>query len=291
MHSASAILVTFNSAAVIGSALASLPESMPAIVVDNASSDDGAAIAERMGATVIRRVDNAGFGVANNEGWRAASTPYVLFLNPDARLMEGALEALLGAAEAVSDADLLVPTILKADGSVFRKQSSKICDPVFRTRGGLPAGLREISFASGAVILARRSRLEQLGGFDPEIFLYFEDDDLSRRVLDAGGRILHVEVASAIHAGNTSSTPTSDLNYKKNWHRGWSERHVKRKFGLLAPGYIRIGGAAASMSFSMLAGDMEGSDKHLGYFEGVYAHMRGLRAQDLRDQLKRENPP
>ncbi|MGL5138963.1 MAG: glycosyltransferase family 2 protein, partial [Beijerinckiaceae bacterium] len=101
MQTVTAILVTFNSAAVIGSAMASLPPGMPAIVVDNASRDESAEIAERTGATVIRRTDNAGFGGANNDGWRACSTPWVLFLNPDARLRSGALDALVAAADAI----------------------------------------------------------------------------------------------------------------------------------------------------------------------------------------------
>jgi GT2 family glycosyltransferase len=286
MLPATAILVTFNSAAVIGSALASLPGGMPAIVVDNASTDDSGAIAERMGAKVIRRADNAGFGVANNEGWRAASTPWVLFLNPDARLREGALDALLAAAEAIPDADLLVPTILKADGSVFRKQSSKICDPVFRTRGGLPAGLREISFASGAVILARRSRLEQLGGFDPEIFLYFEDDDLSRRVLDAGGRILHVEAAEVEHAGNTSTPPTPMLCYVRHWHLAWSERLVRGNHGLSRPGYWRVIESFAKMLLAQMRRDGMEEAKQLGLINGTMGQMRGLGAMDVRDKLR-----
>jgi N-acetylglucosaminyl-diphospho-decaprenol L-rhamnosyltransferase len=256
---ATAILVTYNSAAVIGSALASLPAGMPAIVVDNASTDDSAAIAEKLGATVIRRSGNAGFGVANNDGWRMASTPYVLFLNPDARLRQGAFEALAAAAEAVADADLLVPTILKADGSVFRKQSSPICDPAFRPRGGIPDDVREISFASGAVILARRSRLEALGGFDPEIFLYFEDDDLSRRVLDAGGRILHVEAAVADHTGNVSSPSSPQMTGMKHWHMAWSERQVRRI--LARRGEFREDDLGANQARSLGGGETVGSDQ------------------------------
>ncbi|MGL4242872.1 MAG: glycosyltransferase family 2 protein, partial [Beijerinckiaceae bacterium] len=86
MLTVTAILVSFNSAAVIGAALASLPPGMPAVVVDNASSDDSAAIAEAAGATVIRNARNLGFGVANNIGMRAAAAEWVLLLNPDATL-------------------------------------------------------------------------------------------------------------------------------------------------------------------------------------------------------------
>jgi N-acetylglucosaminyl-diphospho-decaprenol L-rhamnosyltransferase len=286
-----AILVAYESAAVIGSALASLPPGMPAIVVDNASRDDSAAIAERLGATVIRRGENAGFGVANNQGWRAASTPYVLFLNPDARLRDGAVEVLVQAAEAVPDADLIVPTVLRGDGALFRKQSSPICGPAFHPRGGLPPGLKEIGFASGASILARRSRLEALGGFDPEIFLYFEDDDLSRRVLEAGGRIVHAEGAVVVHVGNASSPPSAAMAYVKHWHRGWSERYVRRKFGFFAPGYWRVVEAFAKMILAGILYRYEEQAKQTGVLTGTIAHMKGQRAQAVRDRIGIEDGP
>jgi GT2 family glycosyltransferase len=285
---ATVILVTYNSAAVIGAALASLPADMPAIVVDNASADGSADIAEAAGATVIRRQANAGFGVANDDGWRAAATDWVLFLNPDARLREGAIDALLAAAETLSDADLLVPAVIKADGSRFRKHASPISDLALRPRGGLPAGLREIAFASGAIVLARRSRLEALGGFDPDIFLYFEDDDLSRRVLDAGGRILLVEGAEADHVGNVSTPPSPALTYMKHWHMAWSERHVRHKHGLPAPGWWRVAESRVKLLWAQLRRDRMEEAKQLGLVDGTLAHMRGVKARDLRDTLRME---
>ncbi len=174
-----AILVTHDSAAVIGAALASLPPGVPAIVVDNASRDDSAAIAEAAGARVIRSAENLGFGLANNRGIAAADTPYVLFLNPDATLAEGCLESLLAVAERRPEAALLVPTILKANGRASRNGFAHLRSRLRPLPGDGEA--RAIAFASGAVVLARREAMAAIGGFDPAIFLYFEDDDLSRR--------------------------------------------------------------------------------------------------------------
>jgi N-acetylglucosaminyl-diphospho-decaprenol L-rhamnosyltransferase len=279
------ILVTFNSAAVIGEALASLPAGTSAIVVDNASSDDSADIAARYGAKVIRLDQNAGFGVANNDGIQASSTTYVLMLNPDARLRDGAVDALIAAAEANPDAGLLVPTLFKADGTVFRKQASLVCDPVFKAGKNVQAGLRAISFASGAAVLARRDVLERLGGFDPALFLYFEDDDLSRRVLDAGFSILHVEAAVADHAGNMSSPPSVAMTCMKHWHLAWSERYVKRKFGLAAPGYWRVLESTVKRLWATLLRNQMEVAKQRGLVDGTLAHLRGVKAQDVRDKI------
>jgi N-acetylglucosaminyl-diphospho-decaprenol L-rhamnosyltransferase len=284
-----AILVTYNSAGVVAGALQSLPAGTLAIVVDNASTDDSAAIAEGLGATVIRRADNAGFGVANNDGIAAATSDYVLFLNPDARLAPGSLERLIAAAEAHPDAGLLVPTIRKADGSVFEKHMTDLCAPAYKPRSTGDDTLRAIAFASGAVVLARRATLTKLGGFDPAIFLYFEDDDLSRRVLDLGQIIVHVVDAEAVHAGNTSSPPSLAMTYMKSWHMAWSRSHVMRKHKMYAGNLWRAVESAVKLSLAWLSGNKSSQAKHLGSLNGTLAHMRGHQAQDVRDALVMEH--
>lgn len=281
MTSTTAILVAYNSAAVIADALKSLPIDVPAIVMDNASTDDSAAIARSLGATVIRLDSNAGFGIANNAGIAAASTPYVLFMNPDAKLRSGCLEALVAAAEQNDDAALLVPSLLKADGTAFEKWTSPICTPAFRPGSG-GAGIRDIAFASGAVILARRDVLNELKGFDPAIFLYFEDDDLSRRVLDRNRRILHVVDAVAEHTGNVSSPASPGMTEMKQWHRSWSDRYVRRKHGLWVLSHWRLLESIVKLAIAALHGDDEEKAKQRGAFNGTLAAIRGIQAQDIR---------
>jgi N-acetylglucosaminyl-diphospho-decaprenol L-rhamnosyltransferase len=281
-----AILVTYNSAAVLPRALASLPQCLPAIVVDNASTDASAAIAEAAGAKVIRNAANLGFGRANNIGLRAAATEWVLLLNPDAALHPGFLEAMAAAITACPDAVVLVPSITTSRGR-FRKWSSVLTPAAFRP-GELAPGLRRIGFASGGVMLARREALLGLGGFDEEIFLYFEDDDLSRRVIEAGRDIVLVEAAEAEHVGNVSTPPSPDLAYMKHWHLAWSERHVRRKFGLAAPGPWRVAESLTKMLWARLRRDRMAEAKQMGLVNGTLGHMRGLNAMDIRDGLRME---
>ena len=279
-----AILVAHDSCGVIGAALASLPPGVSAIVVDNGSRDDSVAIAEAAGARVIRNPDNLGFGLANNAGLALADTPYVLFLNPDATLAPDCLEALLAAAERRPEAALLVPTLLKGDGRRFEKWTSPICDPVFRAQPRDDEA-RPIAFASGAVVLARREAMEAVGGFDPAIFLYFEDDDLSRRVLDRGWRILHVPAATARHVGNVSSPATERMTEVKHWHLAWSERHVRKKHGLPVFSRWRIGETLVKLAWARLTGDRQGAAKQRGLLRGTRAALGGVAAQDVRDRI------
>ncbi len=277
-----AILVAYNSAAVIADALKSLPAGISAIVVDNASTDDSAAIAQSLGATIVRLEANAGFGTANNAGIVTASTSYVLFLNPDAKLRPGCLEALITAADKHEDALLLVPTLIRADGTRFEKWSSPICAPAFKPQENTDETIRDIAFASGAVILARREALVRMGGFDPAIFLYFEDDDLSRRVLDQKGRILHVVDAVADHTGNVSSPASPEMTGMKQWHMAWSERHVRLKHGLWAFSHWRLAESLAKLVIAVLRGDLGEEAKQRGVFNGTRAAISGVMAQDIR---------
>jgi len=280
--SVTTILVVYNSAAVLAEALASLPAGMTAIVVDNGSTDDSIAIAEAAGARVIRNGVNFGFGMANNIGLRAAGTDWVLLLNPDARLEAGFLAAMEQAIAARPEAALLVPSITTSRGP-FRKLSSILTPSGFVSRAIAP-GIRSIGFASGGIMLARRDALRAIGGFDEAIFLYFEDDDLSRRALDAGHEILLVEGAKATHIGNVSTPSSPRLTTMKQWHLAWSERHVRKKFGMIAPGYWRVAESLVKMFLAKLARNSMEEAKQRGLVEGTLAHMRGVKAQDVRDR-------
>jgi N-acetylglucosaminyl-diphospho-decaprenol L-rhamnosyltransferase len=285
LASVTVVFVTYNSAAVIGGALQSLPPDCNSIVVDNASNDDSAAIAANHGATVIQRTDNAGFGVGCNDGIFASSTPYVLLLNPDARLRPGALEALLATAENHPDAWLMVPTLYRDDGSRFEKWQSTICDGAFRPYSTHDSALRMIGFASGAAILLRRETIVSIGGFDPDLFLFFEDDDLSRRVLNAGGHILHVVSAEVDHAGGTSSPPSAAMTEMKHWHMAWSERHVRLKHGMLVWSRWKVLESVVKLVFAKLSGNQNEQAKQRGALNGTLANLRSIKAQDVRAQV------
>jgi N-acetylglucosaminyl-diphospho-decaprenol L-rhamnosyltransferase len=249
-----AIVVTYDSAGVLPACLDALAaEGVPAIVVDNASGDDSAGIAERTGATVIRNARNEGFGRAMNIGVRAAQTEFCLLTNPDLTYQPGAVAALVAAAARWPDAGLLAPRILEPDGRFFWQARSLLSPYLQNPRGvlSLPQGDCCAPFLSGASLLARRELFLSLGGFDENIFLFYEDDDLCRRVAEAGHALVHVHDAEARHVRGGSSAPAPGRIFRARWHMAWSRRYAARKWGLrddslgtaLVNGLKALGGA------------------------------------------------
>ena len=146
------VTVVFNSAAVLPGMLASVPEGVPVIIVDNGSGDSSARIADAAGAQVIRLHRNEGFGRACNAGAALADTEFLLFLNPDAALGPGALDALEAAADANPLASAFNPHIRAPLGaSGFKRRSVLLPRSAWLERGPREHGeLKDIALSGDA---------------------------------------------------------------------------------------------------------------------------------------------
>jgi len=217
-----AIIVTYNSEDDVGAALAPLRElhdagKLDCVVVDNRSRDGTAELIRREHpwTKLVESEENLGYGRGLNIGLSLASTPFVLFMNPD--LVIGAADVLMLVRflQAHPDAGVVAPSILEGDGSI-------------QHAGTLPSPLRIIASAAGvavrpqrpilhgeaafrtdwlcgAALVARTGLMKELGGFDPRFFLYFEETDLCRRVLARGYELWALGQASAFHVGSASA--------------------------------------------------------------------------------------
>lgn len=286
MASLVAIVVAHDSADMLPACLAALAgQHVPAIVVDNASRDASASVAEAAGAQVIRNARNEGYGRANNRGVRAAETAeHVLVVNPDVVLRPGAVDALLDAARAWPDAGLLAPRLVEPDGRFFY-QARSLLAPYLTNPGGrraLPQGDACAPFLSGACLMMPRALFLDLGGFDENIFLFYEDDDLCRRVADTGRALVHVHAAEALHGRGRSSAPQPGRVFRSRWHQAWSRAYVSRKYGLPDPSLAGLMTNLPKALLSALALRRAGLERYGGSAAGALAFLRG------QDALTRE---
>jgi GT2 family glycosyltransferase len=128
-----AILVNYNAGRELQRALQSIVDevagtSWEAVVVDNGSSDGSSAIVEEFAPRVrlLRNVENVGFARGMNQGLAATTAPRVLIMNPDCRLVSGALAAMSTELDRTPGCAVVGPRILDPDGSL---QGSARGDP------------------------------------------------------------------------------------------------------------------------------------------------------------------
>jgi N-acetylglucosaminyl-diphospho-decaprenol L-rhamnosyltransferase len=284
-----AIVVSFDSGEVLSTCLQALKDQgIAAIVVDNASEDDSVAVATSFGTRVIANPRNEGFGRAMNIGVRAAGGyDHVLLINPDAQLMPGAAEAMLSAA-ITHGAGIVGPRIIAADGGLFFPVRSFL-SPYLQNPRGIrhePEGDCCVPFLSGACYLISRALFLETGGFDEEIFLFYEDNDLCRRVIDAGHSIVYAHDAVIRHAPGHSSRPQRGRRHTARWHYAWSEGYVARKYGLPDPSIRTLLRNAFKYLGAALIFDRRGRERYGGAAAGAFASLKrksALARQGLAD--------
>lgn len=263
------VLVTHNSASVITDALNSIPPRCEKVVVDNASSD--ATLDQLTGRDIklVRSPHNLGFGVACNLGADQTAREFVLFLNPDAVLQDGAVEHLVLAAETQTKAVAFNPRILRKNGTQFFRARSHLFPNAKRLKTDLPAGDQDIKILSGAAVLVRREAFKKLGGFDPNIFLYCEDDELGFRILKSGATLRYVHDAVVHHAGNASSKPSQDLEQLKAYHEMRSRWYTSRKHGIRFSRTEQIAQAAVNWLSAAALFRTKAKRKHAGRLQAL----------------------
>lgn len=280
-----AIIVAHDSAAKLPACLAALArDNVAAIVVDNASEDDSVPVAASHGGRVIRNAMNEGFGRAMNIGMRAAETAYALLVNPDLVLDTGAVAKLVAAAERWPDAAILAPRIIEPDGRVFFANQSALSHGALRNARGVhwnPDGDCCTPFLSGACWLVRRESILALGGFDENIFLFYEDDDLCRRVSDAGHALVHVQDAIARHERGASASPKRGRVFKARRHLAWSRAYVSRKYGLPSPLAATLMTNAPKALVSWLLFNRSRFERYGGSVQGCLDFIRGRTALSI----------
>jgi GT2 family glycosyltransferase len=183
------------------------------LVVDSGSVDGSRAVAEAHGAEWHALPSNRGFGAAVNYGIASSDSPYVALLNNDAVPEPRWLEAMVEALERDPSLSFAASRMLftgergvNAAGDGFD----------VRGRGGYNRGIREpdgprfdepriVFGACAGAALYRRALFHDIGLFDEQLFLSWEDVDLDLRAALAGHHCLYVPDAVVHHAQGASS--------------------------------------------------------------------------------------
>jgi N-acetylglucosaminyl-diphospho-decaprenol L-rhamnosyltransferase len=265
-----AVIVTHNSRDEIGPCLASVrgqttPHPIEVVVVDNASTDDTVALV-RTGfprVRVIQTGGNVGFSRANNLGAAHARGAFLLLLNPDTVVPDGAVQTLLETLGAHPEAAVAGPRLVDGDGrpelsfgppiSPWGELWQKVLLSLYNRR--VPFVERYIerltrtpgprAWLTGACLLIRRTDWDAVGGFDERFFLYTEDVDLCV-VLRGRGRVAWFAPDAEVRHLRGRSAARNPLaeRLRRTSHVAYYEKHWPAWAGLLRV-YLRLTGRGA----------------------------------------------
>jgi GT2 family glycosyltransferase len=190
-------------------------------------------------------------------------------------LEPGAVAKLIEAARTYPDAGMLAPRLVEPDGRLFFQPRSLLSPYLENERGAdcVPEGDCCAPFLSGACLLVDRDFILGLGGFDENIFLFCEDNDLSRRAIEAGRPLVHVHDAVAKHVRGGSTAPKPGRIFKARWHMAWSAGYATRKFGLPDPSWRTLVVNAAKFCLAALSGNRRLMERYGGSAAGAFASL------------------
>lgn len=239
----SIVIVSFNTRDLLRKCLESLYQRTADItkeifVVDNCSGDGSADMVtgEFPEVRLIRSETNLGFAAANNKAFPLATGRYVVLLNSDAFLHPGALQHAIQYMDADAGIGLGGARLVGPDGS--RQPSARMFPSLlneFLTLSGLAARYpqsrffgrfdrtwanpdepADVDWVPGAFSIIPRMALVQVGYFDEDFFLYYEEVDLCRRLKRAGFRIRYWPDVRVTHLGGESSKTVEGLAFSKS---------------------------------------------------------------------------
>jgi GT2 family glycosyltransferase len=192
------------------------------VVVDNASDDGIAAwlAREHPGVRLISNAENLGYARAVNQGIASTTGAFVLVMNPDCFLEEGAVESLLRHLRAHPKVGIAGPQLRTDDGAIeysarsFPDGLSFLFNRYSLLTRWFPGNrfsrrylltdwdhrsVRDVDWISGACMLVRREAIDRVGPMDGGFFMFNEDVDWCRRMGQGGWTVTYVPEARAVH--------------------------------------------------------------------------------------------
>ncbi len=232
LNDVTVIMVTFNSAHCLDALAGPLAAFPHVVIVDNGSDDDTPSRAQAAirHAKVIANGRNLGFGAANNTALRQVATPYALLLNPDCEVSEAGVLELLSVAKNSAQVAIVAPQLMR--GPDRPEVNYRWPSNAWTSSGPGAEGVCCVGFACGAALLFDMTLMREVGFFDEEFFLYYEDDDLCRRVFDKGYGILIAPQVKLLHQsrGSVKGKHPWKSEYLRGFHHAQSKIRFTKKY-------------------------------------------------------------
>jgi N-acetylglucosaminyl-diphospho-decaprenol L-rhamnosyltransferase len=221
------------------------------LVLDNASEDGSAEAVRERGGDIRLIALQRRAGKAENDSTllQEAQGRHCLLLNEDSELEAGAAAALLAALEDDPQAAAAAAQLLDSERHPvpcawrFPGVRTALVGALFLHRrltvesGG--SEVRSVDWAQSSALMVRREAARQVGWFDPQFFVYYDECDFEKRLHDAGWKVLYVPAARAVHHDQLSTDLSAGLPRIVEFHRN-RDRYMRKHHSRSAALAVRV---------------------------------------------------
>jgi len=209
------IITTFRSESLIDECLKDLPEQTRKIIIENSGDINLKKRIENnyKNTECFIMTENFGYGKANNFGILKSTTDYIFIINPDTKVTNESFEKIISI---LKDKDFAIaaPQIIEKE-KVYKQNKDNI-------------EVKKVDHVPGMAMILNKKKFKG-NYFDENIFLYLEEIDLCKRILDQGENILEINV-EVNHLGNQShGSYDLEMEKSRNWHWMWSNFYYYKK--------------------------------------------------------------
>ena len=227
----SVIIVSFASDDVIFDCIESIDNEINIVVIENSRNTKLKVNLENKYKNVKCFLNNfnSGMGAGNNYGLSKINTEYALILNPDVRLEKSTLNEIFEKSKKIKTYSILAP--IHSDLNYPNYKINKNNHPNEETN------ILDVISVDGYAMLLNIKRIEKALNidisklFDENIFMYLENDDLCKRLIEKKEKIFIIKSSRVKHLGakGVSEKFKYQVELSRNWHWSWSRFYYKKK--------------------------------------------------------------
>ena len=218
------VMVSFHSIKLIVKPINCIDKEINIIVVENSNSKECKDFLEKKfpNVKVILSEKNLGNGGGINLGLKQVKTKYAFYLDIDTEIKEDTVKNLLTASTEIDNFTILAPLVENYKYKKVDYFESSIMENKEH---------KQMNFVPGCAIFFNMEKILQIGLFDENFFLFFEENDIYMRCLKNNHKIYLIQAAKMIHTGEMSVDKKYDLDIEliRNWHYMWSKFYFYKK--------------------------------------------------------------
>ena len=237
------VINTFNSDEKIFSCLDSINPNLSVLIIENSKNIEFKKNIEKKYPNVSCELtgENLGYANGNNLGLYKVTSKFALILNPDTEIEKNSIENFFKSANTHSDFAIISPAIQEEKDVKLNKYDDAY-------------DLISVDNVKGFAMFLNMKEFKDIGFFDKNFFIYFEEIDLCRRLKLANKKIYLDPNIIIYHVGGSSHNKSIDyeMELSRNWHWMWSTFYYHKKYSGFTFAFIKISNKLVSSLFKTL---------------------------------------